>query len=60
MNIDTEFTHVTPIGGNVFVDLGFEPEEATALQAESQGIIREKLVFKNSLISERSTDEKPI
>jgi uncharacterized membrane protein len=60
MNIETELAHVTPIGGNVFVDLGFEPEEATALQAESQRTIREKLVFKNSLISERSTDEKPI
>lgn len=60
MNIETELTHMTPVGGNVFVDLGFEPEEATALQAESQRIIREKLVFKNSLISERSTDEKPI
>lgn len=60
MNIETELAHVTPVGSNVFVDLGFEPEEATALQSESQRIIREKLVFKNSLISERSTDEKPI
>lgn len=49
MNIETELAHVTPIGGNVFVDLGFEPEEATALQAESQRTIREKLVFKKLL-----------
>jgi len=60
MNIDTEFTHVTPVGGNVFVDLGFELEEATAVQAESQRIIQEKLAVKNFLISERSIDEKPI
>jgi len=50
MNIETELTHVTPVGGNVFVDLGFEPEEAAALQAEAQKIIREKLVVKNSLM----------
>jgi len=60
MNIKTESTHVTPVGGNVFADLGFEPKEAAALQAESQRIIREKLVIKNCSILEGSTDEKPI
>lgn len=59
MNIETEFTHVTPVGGNVFTDLGFEPEEAAALHADSQRIIREKLAFRNSLLSERMTDENP-
>lgn len=39
MNIETELAHVTPVGGNVFVNLGFEPEEAAALQAELQRII---------------------
>ncbi len=28
-------THVTPVGGNVFADLGFEPEEAARLLAEA-------------------------
>ncbi len=27
--------HVTPAGGNVFADLGFEPEEAARLLAEA-------------------------
>jgi len=30
MDIETELTLVTPVGGNVFVDLGFELEEAAA------------------------------
>lgn len=58
MNIETKSTHMTPVGGNVFADLGFEPEEAAVLQAKSQRIIREALAIKNSLLSERSTDEK--
>ena len=35
--------HITPVGGNVFADLGFEPEEAAALMAVSQRIISEML-----------------
>ncbi|WP_158443145.1 hypothetical protein [Herbaspirillum hiltneri] len=50
MTIDTKFTHLTPEGGNVFADLGFEPEDAATLQLGSQKIIREKLVVKNSLM----------
>ena len=60
MNIETELTHVTLVGGHLFVDLGFKPEKAAALRAESQRIIRAELAIKNSLISERSIDEKPI
>lgn len=41
--IDTDTKHITPAGGNVFADLGFEPEEAAALLSESQRIIAEKL-----------------
>jgi len=52
MTIDTKFTHVTPLGGNMFADLGFEPEEAAALQVGSQKIIQEKLAVKSSLASE--------
>lgn len=35
--------HITPVGGNVFADLGFESVEAAALKAESQRIISEML-----------------
>ncbi len=44
--------HITPVGGNVFADLGFEPEEAAALKAESQRIIFEELAIKESLMAE--------
>jgi predicted XRE-type DNA-binding protein len=52
MNIDAKSRHVTPVGGNVFADLGFEPEEATALKASSQKTISEKLAVKESLMTE--------
>lgn len=52
MNIETKSMHITPVGGNVFADLGFEPEEAAALKAESQRIISEKLAIKDSLMTE--------
>ena len=45
MSIETKSMHITPVGGNVFADLGFEPEEAAALKAESQRIISEKLAI---------------
>ena len=32
-------THVTPVGRNVFDDLGFEPGEAAKLLAETDAII---------------------
>lgn len=35
MSIDTEIWHITPVGGNVFLDLGFPPAEAAKLKAES-------------------------
>ena len=50
MSIETKSMHITPVGGNVFADLGFEPEEAAALKAESQRIISEKLAIKDSLM----------
>lgn len=35
-------THVTPVGRNIFTDLGFDPEEAEALLAETdKGILSE-------------------
>ncbi len=52
MNTGTRSAHVTPAGGNVFEDLGFEPQEAQALQARSQRIISEKLAIKEALMGE--------
>lgn len=52
MSIETKSMHITPVGGNVFADLGFEPEEAAALQAESKRVISEKLAIKESLMAE--------
>lgn len=52
VNSETKSMHITPAGGNVFADLGFEPEEATKLQANSNRIISEKLAIKNSLMTE--------
>lgn len=52
MSIETKSVHITPAGGNVFADLGFEPAEAAALKAESQRIISEKLAIKDSLMTE--------
>jgi predicted XRE-type DNA-binding protein len=52
MSIETKSMHITPVGGNVFADLGFEPEEAAALKTESQRIISEKLAIKEALMTE--------
>ena len=54
MKIDTKSRHITPAGGNVFADLGFKPEQAAALQAESKRIISEKLAIKKRLMGEIS------
>lgn len=42
MNMETKSTHITPVGGNVFADLGFAPEEAAELKANSQRVIADK------------------
>jgi len=34
--VDIKIRHVTPADGNVFADLGFEPEEAVKLKIRSQ------------------------
>ncbi len=56
MNIDTASRHITPANGNVFADLGFEPEEAATLKAESQRRISEKLAIKETM-KDRSRDD---
>jgi predicted XRE-type DNA-binding protein len=52
MSLETKPRHVTPVGGNVFADLGFEPREAAALKAQSQRIVSQKLAIKESLMTE--------
>jgi predicted XRE-type DNA-binding protein len=52
MKIDTKIRHITPADGNVFLDLGFPPEEAAVLHADSMRIISEKLAIKESLMNE--------
>jgi predicted XRE-type DNA-binding protein len=51
MNVNTKSGHLTPADGNVFADLGFEPEEAARLQAESRRRISEKLAIKEALMT---------
>ena len=36
MTIDTEIRHVTKPGANLFLELGFAPDEAKRLQAASR------------------------
>lgn len=52
MHTGSKSMHTTPVGGNVFEDLGFEPEEAAALKAESQRRIADMLAIKDSLMAE--------
>ena len=52
MSIDTKSARITPAGGNVFADLGFEPAEAQALQAQSRRIISDKIAIKEKLMKE--------
>lgn len=52
MSTDTKSEHRTPAGCNLFADLGFDTEEAAALQAKSQRIISGKLAIKHALMTE--------
>lgn len=57
MSINIKSARITPTGGNVFADLGFEPAEAQALeaqalQAQSQRIISDKIAIKEKLMGE--------
>ena len=52
MKNHTKSMHKTPVGGNVFADLGFDATEANLLKAESNRVISEKLAIKESLMSE--------
>ena len=54
MTIDTKIQHVTKPGANIFLELGFEPAEATRLQAESQQRISDTRLLKEQLMDELS------
>lgn len=60
MSIETKSMLITPVGGNIFTDLGFDPKEAAILQAESKRIISEKITIKEYLMTAISVwiDEK--
>ena len=47
---DNAAGHITPVGGNVFADLGFSPVEAKALQVQMGIVVAKKLAIKNQLM----------
>ena len=54
MNIDTEIRHVTKPGANLFLELGFTPDEAKRLQVASRKQINDTRVLKQQLMEELS------
>ncbi len=51
MKIDSLIAHITPADGNVFADLGFDPDEAVRLKALSQRQINDTVALKGQLMS---------
>ena len=62
MKRNTLTTYITPFEGNIFADMGFEPDEAKALLTDADQRISEKIAIKESLMSEISEwiDEKKL
>jgi predicted XRE-type DNA-binding protein len=54
MNVDTKIRHVTKPGANLFLELGFEPDEARRLQAASRKHINDTRLLKQQLMEELS------
>ncbi|MET0498711.1 MAG: XRE family transcriptional regulator [Steroidobacteraceae bacterium] len=52
MTIDTGIRRVTKAGANLFLELGFPPEEARRLQAASRKQINDSLRLKKQLMTE--------
>ena len=52
MKIDTEIRHVTKPGANLFLELGFPPEEARRLHAASRKQINDTRRLKEQLMTE--------
>jgi predicted XRE-type DNA-binding protein len=49
--------HVTPVGGNVFADLGFGPEEAENLRLRSNLMIQIKCIIRERGLKQREAAE---
>jgi predicted XRE-type DNA-binding protein len=54
MKIDTEVRHVSKPGANLFLELGFPPNEARRLQAASRRQINDTRLLKQQLMEELS------
>ena len=54
MTIDTKIRHVTKPGANLFLELGFTPDEAERLQAASRKQINDARLLKQQLMEELS------
>ena len=54
MKVDTEIRHVTKPGANLFLELGFTPDEAKRLQAASRKQIDATQLLKRELMEELS------
>jgi len=54
MKIDTEIRHVTKPGANLFLELGFTPDEAKRLRAASRRQINDTRLLKQQLMEELS------
>ena len=52
MKIDTDIRHVTKPGKNIFLELGFAPDEARRLQAASRKQINDTQRLKQQLMEE--------
>lgn len=52
MKIDTEISHVTKPGANLFLELGFDPAEAKRLHAASRKQINDTIRLKTQLMTE--------
>lgn len=52
MKIDTEIRHVTKPGANLFLELGFPPEEAQRLHLASQTQINGTKQLKEQIMAE--------
>ena len=51
MSSESAITHITPAGGNVFADLGFNPDDAARFLAETDAAILAKQVAAEPLTS---------
>jgi hypothetical protein len=49
MNIDTNITHITKSGSNIFLELGFDEEEAVLFNTQSQKSINDAQVLKRTV-----------